>query len=342
MLGSTLVALACSELVLRLWNLGPAPHPVSTGKVIGDSSDPVLRFEHRPNAARVRVFQQSRNDVPRIALYTTNRHGFRGRDVELAKPTGTFRVACLGDSFTFGTGLNDHEAWPAVLHETLAPADPAAAVEVMNCGVGGYNTTQEAVYLEKRVLRFTPDLVICCLYLNDVMIGVKPPPAEIGEWARSARRWTRPQRDDWVRSLRRISVLADLVCDRIYHSIESSVYTQRHADVFTGDGEGWQLAREALLRMRVAAEEGGAEFLLLLYPQMIRHGEFLASHEAYAVVNDFARREGIRCLDLEPAFLPQPVEEFWVHPTDLHPNAAANRVAARAVAEYLRASDLLP
>jgi lysophospholipase L1-like esterase len=341
MVASTLVALIAAELVLRMANLGPAPHPVSAGKVVRDSSDPVLRFEHRPNSARVRVFQQSRNDVPRIALYSIDQHGFRRPGVELQKPPGSFRIACLGDSFTFGTGLGDHETWPALLPGMLNEAQDGPTFEVMNCGVGGYNTIQEAAYLEQRVLRFEPDLVVCCLYLNDVMIGVKPPPAVVGERTRFVRRWTRPGRDDWMRSLRRASVLVDLVCDRLYHAIEASVYTQRHADVFTGDGEGWQLARDALLRMRAMTEQAGARFVLLLYPQMVRDGAVLSSHDAYAVVSEFARAEDIDSLDLESAFLSQPVEDFWVHPTDLHPNAAANEVAARAVAQFLLAGDLL-
>ena len=337
---SLVAALVLCEVVLRIGNLGPAPHPTSTGKVVRPSPDPVLRFENKPHSARARVFQNRRGETPRIALYTINKHGFRGQPVDVVKPEGVFRIACVGDSFTFGTGVSDHETWPVGLRALLEDRT-GNEFEVMNCGVGGYNTTQEAVFLEKRVLRFAPDLVIACLYLNDVMVGTTPPPADVPDWVRTLKRWTRPERKDWVRSLRRVSVLADLVCDRVYTRAEARFYTQRHADVFLKDGEGWQLAREALLRMRDATEDTGARFLLLLYPQMMRRGDVLASHDAYAVAREFAEGAAIACLDLEPAFLEHRVQDFWVHPTDLHPNAAGNEVAARAIGEYLLGSPLL-
>jgi hypothetical protein len=77
-----------------------------------------------------------------------NRRGFRSPR-ELADATaGRVRVACSGDSFTFGDGVADADTWCAQLES----ADPA--LESVNLGVPGYGVDQ--MYL--RYQREAPDL----------------------------------------------------------------------------------------------------------------------------------------------------------------------------------------
>ena len=89
------------------------------------------------------------------------------------------KVACVGDSITFGFGLADRarESYPAVL-QTLLDADSPGAFEVRNFGNSG-----RGIYLdsmrgnEKRgfrhmpehraALEWRPDIVICNLGIND-------------------------------------------------------------------------------------------------------------------------------------------------------------------------------
>ena len=192
------------------------------------------------------------------------------------------------------------------------------------------------------MLPFGPDLVLACLYLNDVIIENRPPRTELSEGMKRLRRWTRPERKDWVRTLRDASVLVDLVCDSVYIKLESKIYNGRYADVYLSDGEGWQRARAALSRMHAACQDRGIDFALLLYPQLMKRGEHLASHEAYAVVRSFAEEAGMRVFDLEEAFVEQDIERLWVHPRDLHPNGAGHHIAARAMRDYLVREGLVP
>lgn len=100
-----------------------------------------------------------------------NAQGFRGDDFSLEKKPGTYRIACLGDSFTFGHGVRQEETFPSQLEKILNAETRDGIFEVFNFGVGGYNTEQEAILLEEKVLSYDPDLVILQYLLNDIEVS---------------------------------------------------------------------------------------------------------------------------------------------------------------------------
>lgn len=80
-----------------------------------------------------------------------------GDIVEITASSGVGRIIALGSSSTFGMGLsNSALAWPAQLAARLPPNQ----YEVLNAGLGGYNSYQAAVYLKEVLLRLRPQLVI--------------------------------------------------------------------------------------------------------------------------------------------------------------------------------------
>jgi hypothetical protein len=90
-----------------------------------------------------------------------NSLGFRGSEFTQEKPAKTVRIACVGGSTTFCTGVSSNAAtWPHLLQEKLQKQYPDVKIEVINAGVAGYNTTQSLINLRERVLPLDPDLVI--------------------------------------------------------------------------------------------------------------------------------------------------------------------------------------
>jgi len=75
------------------------------------------------------------------------------------------RVACLGDSHTFGWGIAGDEAYPAVLERELARLGLEAAV--LNRGQPGFSTAQGRVLLEEVLARDEPQVVILAFGFND-------------------------------------------------------------------------------------------------------------------------------------------------------------------------------
>ncbi len=91
----------------------------------------------------------------------------RGEEVEMAKLVGTYRVAVLGDSSTFGYGVALGDTFPVLLERKLDERLGGKA-EVFNFGVAGYSTAQELSQLKSKVLQFKPDLIIIAQHLNDI------------------------------------------------------------------------------------------------------------------------------------------------------------------------------
>ncbi len=90
-----------------------------------------------------------------------NREGFRGPEVKLAKPPGTFRIFFLGDSFTFGLGVENDETYPALLGVKLNQGTKNGhRYEIINGGVPGYNLAHYYLVLKHKVFRYNPDLVV--------------------------------------------------------------------------------------------------------------------------------------------------------------------------------------
>lgn len=93
-----------------------------------------------------------------------NNHGFRGDDYQLTKPPGMLRVACLGDSSTFGYGDRDDETYPEYLEDYLQKrreeiGGGVTQVEVLNFGVPHMLTENMYHILINEVLPAKPDIV---------------------------------------------------------------------------------------------------------------------------------------------------------------------------------------
>ena len=102
------------------------------------------------------------------AAVRTNSCGMRGPDYTIAKPENTFRIAVIGDSFTFGWGVEESQTFVAQMEQTLnRHSKGAPRYEVMNFGVPGYSTFQEVARFEELALDFSPDAVVVFFVEND-------------------------------------------------------------------------------------------------------------------------------------------------------------------------------
>ncbi|GJM21293.1 MAG: hypothetical protein DHS20C15_12080 [Planctomycetota bacterium] len=100
-----------------------------------------------------------------------NSHGFRGPEITREKPEGTFRVACLGGSSTYGHGPSSNRAtWPFQLQLLLEKERGGKPVEVLNAGTSGYSSFESLINLAIRVVEYDPDVVLVYHSINDVRL----------------------------------------------------------------------------------------------------------------------------------------------------------------------------
>jgi hypothetical protein len=80
---------------------------------------------------------------------------------------GTIRILNMGDSFTFGYGVEANQSFPYLMNESVGPA--GEKVESINDGASGYGTHNEAALLEAYGWALQPDVVLVNFYVgNDV------------------------------------------------------------------------------------------------------------------------------------------------------------------------------
>jgi len=97
-----------------------------------------------------------------------NRQGFRGADFQKQKPEGMLRIACLGDSVTFGTMEG---AYPEMLEQILKLIQTGHAFQVYNFGVPGYSSWQGRRLLKEVIGQYHPDLVVIFYGWNDLWLA---------------------------------------------------------------------------------------------------------------------------------------------------------------------------
>lgn len=104
-----------------------------------------------------------------------NTHGFRSREF-VAKPPGVYRILSLGDSCTFGMtsfheGFFAPKPYPQKLEDLAAERLGPGKVEVLNAGMGGYNTFHGLMLLRTMLRDLEPDLITVRFGWNDHFMG---------------------------------------------------------------------------------------------------------------------------------------------------------------------------
>jgi len=333
--GFALSGVLLSEVAARVFGWAPIPMFETEGRLTERVDDPIQLFENRVGGTeRVRYFDTP-DGRPRIVVQRVNEQRFRGPLVEQPKPQGLVRIACLGDSHTFGFGIGYEESWPAQLQGALQ-ANAERDVEAINCGVNAYDTLQEVIWMRKRVLAFEPDIVVLQYFINDTAAR------GIGGKGERRRDWlyelSHPRREGFIKSLRAHSRVADLVFDGIFRRRNLTFYSASRETAYRPDDAGWQRVREALVAARDELAARDIEFAVALFPFMLRAGDRFTSHEAFEVVKEFCAAQGILCIDTESAFVATPIDDLRVSPHDYHANGRAHGIFARAVADALVAA----
>jgi len=165
---------------------GPIPPWLDSMLIL--KPDPVLIWRNTPNAERayVDIFTPVWRDADRLKLLrrflpwlppefranpvwriSLNDEGFRTPPFPRAKRPGVLRIACIGDSWTFGMNVEQDRIYPARVKALLEQQPGGREVEMMNFGILGYTSFQGLQLLKQRVLDFQPDVLVIGFGMND-------------------------------------------------------------------------------------------------------------------------------------------------------------------------------
>jgi len=274
--------------------------------------------------------------------FSTNAFGFRGEPVEVAKPAGVRRIVMLGDSITYGNSVEWDQTFSRVLQQSLNERATGQSFEVLNLGVSGYNTGQELATLRELGLRFSPDLIVLNVCLNDSDAVRKVTPLGL-------------RNDVAIRSFGDINFRTILQSSYLISMTKYALFTQLEKSFpgFVGKlnspelvidprmrEKGWGTMKEEMRAMFELARERQIPLAIVIYPYSSQIGMQPEQMKPQQDLLAFAAANGIPALEPSAAYLHQPEDMFADEFIHLSPHG--HRVMAAAIQEFLAARGLLP
>ena len=333
--------LLLAELFVRLF----LPQDYRTTSVNGLSlgmDDSVLGHLNRPGAHLVL-------EGPEFSVdYRVGDQGFRDTIVHTpVKPDSLLRILLLGDSFTWGAGVEYGGIWPVVFERACAGA--GMRCDIIKAGVSGYDTRQEVLYLERLLPVYKPDAVILAFLPNDLATNLPVAGNDSLETLQALKQdslLVRNQGDkdsrlQLVSLLKRLLLSNDAVYSKLYFNTDRSQYFALPAnDRLRGQME---VTRQLLARALSFCRANRTAFVVLSIPQQIQVLVKAGGSAPEGIDVDFVDRE-FSSFAHDHSFawipaLPALAERYRTAHTDLffrlngHLNREGNAVVGRVLFE---------
>lgn len=305
---SLLLAVGVLELGIRLVDPFGISYYEQIGRYTRDKvADDHLVFRHKP-------LSQARYGH---VLVTYNEQGLRDRPIA-KKATGEYRILALGDSVTFGWGVDQDKTFAARL-ESFLPSRLHRPVRVINSGVGGYNTVQEVVYFMREGLTLQPDLVILTYVENDIEALS---PTHLSGLVATSNQGMSPL--GTVQAL--VGKLWPYRLANHTYNYGSQRASPQRSMTAARESVGWRQSMAALHELVTICNE--RRIPLMVFFERTRKTE-----ETTTLLQDVARNApGIPVVDMAPWYAGVDAQQFMNSKIDRHPNAEGHRLMAEHMA----------
>ena len=266
------------------------------------ATDPLIGHAHRPNA-------QARLMGVDVKI---NSKGLRDREIPYERAPSTVRILMLGDSFTEGWGVPFEQTFSKRIERLYAERGMKA--EVINAGVGNYDTIMEVSYFLDEGYKYRPDIVVLNYTFNDA----EPVPAY------SRPNWLLRQCYSCVFVFGRLDVLAR---DASVRPDWKNYYLALYGG---GASAGWLAAKAAMRKLAAETRSRRIKLLVATLPELHELKNY-PLQRITDLVREATGEDGVDFIDVLPALQSYDPATLWVSPTDPHPNAKANEAIANTL-----------
>lgn len=269
-----------------------------------------LPFHHYPNAA---------GDFYGVEI-KTNDIGFRDKGIDVKKTKK--RILFVGDSFTLGWGVKEDSTFTRVLEKILRTSD--YDYEVINSGIGNYNSRMECELFKWKGIKTNPDIVILMFFANDAEPVPEVSPLQYSMISKS---YLFALLFDRIQKIK-VMANADYRWDAYYKSL------YRHTNPGLKDN------MDALGEIAVTCRKRNIPLLFVNIPVLHQLKDY-PLYEATKFIESASRNNGTHFLDLLPAIEAYPPKTLWVSPEDAHANGKANIIFGKEIFRYLKENKLI-
>jgi lysophospholipase L1-like esterase len=245
------------------------------------------------------------------------------RDVEwtVEKPPGVRRIAFVGDSFTYGWGIERVEdTFPGRIQGMFSRQSPGA-VQVMNVAKPGWDSGAQIQPVKDMIDVYGVDEIVLCYVLNDIE-KLLPRTADFDP--------IRPPEPTLF------NPYSSCLLEHLYYRVwvprvgTVSGYHDWLAEGFA-DEEMWRRHQQQLYAMIRHCQERNVTFRAVLLPFIHTGGGKYQADALHAMLRHFFETNQVDVVDLLPVVVARDPAELVVNNYDAHPNELAHQLFAEAI-----------
>jgi lysophospholipase L1-like esterase len=299
---SLAVSFVAVEILLRVKNSSMTNYDIEMWRYAKElkvkSPDPALDFDH----------VKSKSATLQSVEVRLNEWGLRGEQVKAAA-ADTRRILFLGGSITLGWGVPEAETVEERLEKMLA--DAGEKVEVLNAGVGNYNTQRYVSRFFKEQAELKPTDIVVHYFLRD---AEDLPPGG----------------GNWLLRNSQAAVTLWIAYHRLFDKKGEQTLVEHYRKVYEPGAPGFVAMQARLKDLADYAKARNIRLYLAMTPDVhnLVDYKFRFVHETMRQV---AESRGYTFVDLLPAMLGRRPEELFAMPGDPHPNALGHKLMAETL-----------
>ncbi len=307
------------EIAVRIW--GYSERYIYDPIYMPFQSGTDIPFVHKPLLVSARARSSTWFSTDSLGLRSAEPNKPIGK-----KKTNEFRIACVGNSTTFGQGVSTGETYCFLIETLLNQRQSMTNVRMFNFGISGYSVKEMAATMEHRVFQVEPDLVLACVSFDDfdtTRCG------GVDRWGYniSYKRSGDIDKNSVFKLLLRPLHLAYLIRDLRYYYFEHGDDSwTRSADVLsTTLPSSYRYVR----MMKAMAGQQARRLVLVTLPTSDWSGV------QFKAILAQCKRDSVELLDLSPLGKEIPPSLYNVGRFDGHPSALVHERIAERLVDYL-------
>jgi hypothetical protein len=273
-------------------------------------------------------------DRPKTYYYATKAVDARDVPHLPQKEAGVFRIAVVGDSFSFAPYMQFDDTFAKRLERLLNLG--TKKVEVINYGVPRYSTSHE-IELTKNALKDQADLIVLQICLNDPEIKPYTPTGLIGgvvdrfggiEYKSGILSW-------WKTGA--------FVAKRFYNTESKEKYIKYFFKLWQSP-DSLKNFSTSYEQIRNLSAEAKVPVVAVVFPLFgLPVDQTYPFEEIHKIVGKISSELSVPLLDLLEVYRDIPLERIQVIVgKDFHPNEIGHRIAAEEIYRFLAEKDFVP
>ena len=338
----TIVAFLLAELATRII----APQMVGP---------PIFAYDERLGIIQV-PHQCGRRTLPGCYTYTfcNNALGLRGSVEYREGKSSKVRILALGDSFTYGIGVDDDQTFAHGIEQNLiAHGFPA---EVINAGVGGTDTGYALKFFNTIGKGLRPDITVLCFYSYDISDNLEErfyrvnAQGEVSEvdhpladgviakkdWLRKNRLYTLLIERSHFANLIKQAICANVTGWSIGRIPDKQTYVQQK----DGLAQGYAITESLIRLLKEKVDATGSDFMILFIPtgeEVRRYRKKREVSRCDAFLQRVAASLKVPYVSLEPLMADSGIDFKKLYFKEGHWSALTHRMAADYMTRFIEA-----